>query len=96
MKEKKFSEVLPDAIRSIGCSDIYPRVDGILDWEKIWAEISGEASRFSYFLNFKDGIVLVAVKNSAWVLELTKRKPSILKALRDRTGKKIKEIKFIR
>lgn len=96
MTEKKLSEVVPDVINNIDRSDSYQYRQNIIDWDKIWAEISGDASNYSYFLKFKDGQLIVVVKNSAWVLELKKRKQDILRALRERTRETIKEIRFVR
>ncbi len=74
MTDKKISEVLSDVMKNMGESSGSGHRGDIIDWDKIWAEISGDASRYSYFIKFRDGELWIAVKNSAWVLELKKKK----------------------
>lgn len=96
MNEKRLSEVLSDLMNNKGILSGGLRRDGIIDWEKIWAEISGDASKYSYFLKLDKDTIIVSVKNSAWVLELKKREKDLLKAISERTGREIKKIKLVR
>ncbi len=91
MKPKKVSDILQDALSLKQEESLRNE-----DWEKIWAQVCHEARPFSYVSCFKDGQLFVTVKNSAWLMELKKRKQEIIKLLEDKTGKKIKDIKFCR
>lgn len=96
MTEKKMSDVLPGVLKNIGHKKGYERTDGIIDWDKIWAEIAGDARAHSYVVSQSNDILVIAVKNSAWVMELKKREQVFLQMLQERTGRKIRKLKFIR
>ncbi|MCM8763908.1 MAG: DUF721 domain-containing protein [Candidatus Omnitrophica bacterium] len=96
MTEKKISEVLAGILKKTDSSETHRRNTEVVDWEKIWAEMCGEARNYSYVIKYADGTLIVAVKNSAWVLELSKREKELLEKLQKTTGEKIKSIKFVR
>ncbi|MCM8816820.1 MAG: DUF721 domain-containing protein [Candidatus Omnitrophica bacterium] len=96
MIEKDFSQLVAKVMNDPSCVCSNQRRQYIVDWDKIWAEVSKDASKYSYFLKFKDGKLWIAVKNSAWMLELNKRRLDLIKSLQKKTGEKISEIKFVR
>ncbi|MCM8815284.1 MAG: DciA family protein [Candidatus Omnitrophica bacterium] len=96
MKEKRISDILPEAWKVKPAQETRLRNAGIVDWEKVWAQECDEARNYSYVLKYTDSTLVVAVKNSAWILELKKREKELLKKLQSATGEKIKKIKFVR
>ncbi|HPP66974.1 MAG TPA: DciA family protein [bacterium] len=95
MTEKKISEILTDVLKNIG-RPLETRYNEIIDWDKIWAEICGDARQFSYAQKMKNDILYIYVKNSAWLLELRKNKNQYMKILQQKTGKTLKDIRFYR
>ncbi|MCM8821462.1 MAG: DUF721 domain-containing protein [Candidatus Omnitrophica bacterium] len=96
MKEKRISDILPEAWKVKPAQETRLRNAGIVDWEKVWAQECDEARNYSYVIKYAEGTLIVAVKNSAWVLELNKRENELLEKLREATGEKIKKIKLVR
>ncbi|HOC02003.1 MAG TPA: DUF721 domain-containing protein [Candidatus Ratteibacteria bacterium] len=95
MTEKRISEILSSVLSGIGTTPDISR-SGIVDWDKIWAEVSGEGKRFSYVRKMDKDVLYVCVKNSAWLLEMKKNKKDLIQRLKERTGKMLKDIKFYR
>jgi len=95
MTEKKISEIIPSVMKNLWGQEEF-RTQGIIDWDKIWAEICGQARDYSYVSRVINETIIIKVKNSAWMLELKKNQNELMKKLKDRTGKNIKQIKFVR
>ncbi|MGC8805120.1 MAG: DUF721 domain-containing protein [Candidatus Ratteibacteria bacterium] len=89
------SDIVSDVLKNIGKAQL-PRYEGIIDWDKIWAEVCEEARPHSYVLKIDKETLFVRVKNSAWILELKKNEKEIISKLQARTGKKLGKIKFVR
>lgn len=95
MKEKKISEIIPAVLNNINKTQPCEKRDIFIDWEKIWAQICGEARAYSYVLKISDDTLVVAVKNSAWIMELKKREKELLKTIYETTGIRLKKIRFV-
>ncbi len=95
MTEKRIGDIIFDALKR-GNGTFGSRHTGIIDWDKIWTEVCGEAKEFSYVKRMEKDILYVCVKNSAWLLELRKNKTDLIKLLTEKTGKTLKDIKFYR
>ncbi|HOK79831.1 MAG TPA: DUF721 domain-containing protein [bacterium] len=95
MKEKKLSDIVSDVLKNIGKIEL-SRSEGIIDWDKIWAEVCEDARPHSYVLKMDKETLFVRVKNSAWILELKKNEKEIIRKLQSRTGKRLEKIIFLR
>lgn len=95
MTEKKISEIISDALKGIG-KPTAVRQTGIIDWDKIWSDVCGEAKQFSFVRKMEKDQLYVCVRNSAWLLELKKNKKEFIRLLKEKTGKTLRDIKFYR
>ena len=89
------SRIIPDALRGTGKEQV--RRQPVVDWEKLWKEVCGsEAGRFSHAIACENGILKVEVTNSCWLMEIKRRKDRLKKELEQKTGRALKEIRFVR
>lgn len=95
MTEKKISEIIPNVLKNINKIQQCEKRDTTFDWEKIWAQICGDARAYSYVLKLVDNTLVVAVKNSAWIMELKKREKELIKTIYETTGIRLKKIRFV-
>ncbi|HOJ30826.1 MAG TPA: DciA family protein [bacterium] len=99
MKETKLADIVGDVLKNILKNTGKPeqvRHEGIIDWDKIWAEVCEKARPYSYVVTMFEKTLVVRVKNSAWVLELRKNEKEIINKLQARTGRKLEKIMFVR
>lgn len=93
-------EKIGDIIRRVlknPSADFSRKETAIIDWEKLWSEICGdEARHFSHAVGYTGGILTVSVTNSCWLMELKKQKSHLKKALEQRSGMTVSDIRFIR
>lgn len=60
-----------------------------------WRDVAGDAAEHSEPLRFQGGIMVVAVKSSAWLNELSLRKSELVRRLERDVGKGVvKDIRF--
>ena len=95
---EKISEILKRVLQKIQNKEEKKeeRINPIIDWEKIWIELFPEESLFTEVIEMNKKILSIRVTNSAWMMELKKRKQDIKKQLEQKTGFLFVDIKFFR
>ncbi len=68
----------------------------IIDWEKIWIELFPEESMFTEVIGIKGGILSIKTLNSAWMMDLKKRKQEIKNKIQQKTGFALLDVRFFR
>jgi predicted nucleic acid-binding Zn ribbon protein len=94
---ERISHILPRVLQNPGAEFKQTGRHPVADWEKLWAETCGDdAKQFSHAIACENGVLKVEVTNSCWLMELKRQKPRIKKALEQRTGIALKDLRFVR
>ena len=97
-KTERISEIVKRVLKKIETpkENDPPRINPVVDWEKVWSELFPEERRYSYVEGIENNVLMVKINSSTWLMALKQRKEDIKAQLEKHTGKRLSDIKFYR